>query len=143
VSYFYSSGPNANIGAGSAGGGFILQMSVTQSGCSGTGGSSRTFFINSCGSFRVAQNPTTDQLTVLFDAEYDAKKLPDVLRLVHEKNGAVKEKKLKGQYSDQAIKSGLSVDVDVHTMPRGTYYLQGIYGTDKPEKTESIRVILE
>lgn len=143
VSYFYSYGPNANIGVGSAGGGFVLQMSVTQSGCSGTGGSSRTFFINNCSGFRVAQNPTSDNLTVLFDNEYDSQRLPDALQLAHEKSGIVKEKKIKGQYSDSAIKSGLSVDIDVHTLAKGTYYLRGIYGSEKPDKTEPIRVIIE
>lgn len=143
VNYFYSSGPNATVGAGSAGGGFILQMGVTLSGCGSTGTTSRTFFINSCGGFRVAQNPTTDQVTVLFDKDYDPKKLPDALRLSHEKNGTVKEKEVKGHYSDSAVKSGVSVDIDVHTLPRGTYYLQGIYSSDKPDTTEPIRVILQ
>lgn len=143
ASYFYSSGPNATIGAGSAGGGFILQMSVTPSGCSNAGTTSRTFFINNCGSFRVAQNPTTNQVTVLFDQEYDPEKLPDELQLSHEKNGVVKEKKVKGQYPKQSVKQGLSIDIDVHNLPKGTYYLKGVYSYNKPSDTESIRVILE
>ncbi|MCX6214582.1 hypothetical protein [Spirosoma sp.] len=139
VSYFYSYGPNATVTAGSTGG-FLLQMDVTQSGCSSTGGSSRTFFINNCGGFRVANNPSTDNITAVFDKDNDTQYLPDVLRLSTEKNGVVKEVKIKGQYSDQAAKDGFSVNIDVHTLPRGTYYLQGINNTSK---SESIRVILQ
>lgn len=139
VSYFYSYGPNATVTAGSAGG-FILQMSVTNTACSITGGTSRTFFISSCGGFRVANNPATAKLTAIFDKDSDAQQLPDILRLSTEKDGMVKEVKVKGQYSDQAAKDGFSVDIDVHALPRGTYYLQGIYGS---AKEESIRVILQ
>lgn len=140
VNYFYSSGHNANIGAGPAGGGFILQMSVTNSSCNTTGGSSRTFYINSCGSFRATPNPATDKMTVVFDKDTDSQYVPDVLRLYSEKNQSVKEVKVKGQYSDQAVKDGLNIEIDVRNFPRGTYYLQGIYNS---EKSESVRVILQ
>ena len=63
-----------------------------------------------------------------------------VQRLSSEKSGTVKEVKVRGQYSDQAVKDGLKVDIDVQSLPRGTYYLQGIYSNDK---TESVRVILQ
>ncbi|RRB06843.1 hypothetical protein [Larkinella rosea] len=142
VTYFSPSGSSATVGAGSAGGGFVLQMDVTQSGCGNTGGSSRTFSITSCFGFRVANNPASDRITVLFDAEYNSEKLPDVLRIANEKSKVVKEVKVKGQYSDQIIKSGLSVDIDVHVFPRGTYYIQGIYGSDKPDQIDPIRIIL-
>lgn len=139
VSYFYSYGPNATVTAGSAGG-FVLQMSVTNSACSTTGGTSRTFFISSCGGFRAAPNPATDKVTALFDKDTDARYVPDALRLYTEKNEVVKEVKVKGQYSDQAVKDGLNIDIDVHALPRGTYYLQGVYSS---EKSESIRIILQ
>lgn len=139
VSYFYSSGPNATVTAGSAGG-FVLEMDVTQSGCSSTGGSSRTFYISNCGSFRMANNPATDKITAIFDKDIDAQHLPDLLRLSTEKDGMVKEVKIRGQYSDQAARDGFTVDIDVHAFPRGTYYLQGITNS---EKSESIRVILQ
>ncbi|MVM41809.1 hypothetical protein GO730_35940 [Spirosoma sp. HMF3257] len=138
VSYFYSYGPNATVTAGSTGG-FLLQMSVTNSACSTTGGSSRTFFISSCG-FRVANNPTTDKITALFDAGDEDQSLPSSLRLSSEKNGTIREVKVKGQYSEEAVKNGLQIELDVHSLPRGTYYLQGIYSLDR---TESIRIILQ
>ncbi len=139
VSYFYSYGPNATVTAGSAGG-FVLQMDVINSACSTTGGTSRTFFISSCGGFRASPNPATDKVTALFDKDTDTRYVPDALQLYTEKNEMVKEVKVKGYYSDQSVKDGLNVDIDVSTLPRGTYYLQGVYGS---EKSESIRIILQ
>jgi hypothetical protein len=139
VSYFQSSGPNANVTAGAAGG-FVLQMTVSQNGC-GTSSTSRTFGIRDCsGSYRVANNPTSNTVTVLFDSADDSQYLPTALQLNSEKQGKVKEVKVKGQHNDQSVKDGLKIDIDVHSLPRGTYYLQGIYDSNK---TESVRIVLQ
>ncbi|WP_338875034.1 hypothetical protein WBJ53_05395 [Spirosoma sp. SC4-14] len=142
VNYFYSYGPNATITAGSSGTGFVLEMDVTYSGCGSSGGSSRTFFITSCGGgyYRIANNPANDKVTALFEPSDDSQALPIALQLSSEKNGTVKEIKVRGQYADQAVKNGLQVDIDVHSLPRGTYYLQGIYEVGK---AESVRIILQ
>lgn len=139
VSYFYSYGPNATITAGAAGG-FLLQMNVTQSGCSSSGGSSRTFFISSCGGFRVANNPSSTKVTALFDPILDDQFIPESLRLSSEKNGIVKEIKIRGEYPNEEVKNGLQVEMDVHSLPRGTYYLQSI---NNAQKSESTRVVLQ
>ncbi|WP_461095430.1 hypothetical protein, partial [Spirosoma gilvum] len=139
VSYFYSYYVNATVTAGSAGG-FVLQMSVTNTACSTTGGTSRTFFISSCGGFRMAPNPARDKVTAIFDKDADAEHLPDVIQLSTEQDGVVKEISVKGHYTDREVADGLNIDIDVHNLPRGTYYIQGIYGSDK---AQSIRVILQ
>lgn len=140
LTYYYAFGPNATVTAGAAGGGFILQMNVTNSACNTTGVTSRTFGIRNCnGGYRVAGNPTTTTITALFDPSDDAKYLPNTLRLANEKGSTVKEIKIKGQHSSQEIKEGVKVDIDVHSLPRNTYYLQGIYESGK---VESIRVVL-
>lgn len=141
VSYFYSYYVNATLTAGSVGG-FILQMNVTNTACNTTGGTSRTFFINNCGGgyYSVSPNPTSNMVTANFDQDSDESYLPNTLQVVNDENNIIKEVKVKGQYSEQAIKSGLKVDIDVHALPRGTYYLRGIYGSTK---SESVRIVLQ
>ncbi|GAB4018871.1 hypothetical protein GCM10028773_19970 [Spirosoma koreense] len=117
-------------------------MSVSNIACGTTGGTSGTFFITNCGGgyFAVVNNPASDQVSALFDAADNDQQLPDMLRLSSKKKGTVKEGKVRGHYSSQSVKDGLRIDLDVHYLSRGTYYLQGIYNS---EKTESIRVLLQ
>ncbi|GAB3794710.1 hypothetical protein GCM10028819_09290 [Spirosoma humi] len=141
VSYFYSYDVNATLTAGSQGG-FVLQMNVTNTACNTTGGTSRTFFISNCngGYYSVTPNPTSNLVTASFDQDTDEHYLPNTLQVVNDGNTVVKEVKIKGQYSEHALKNGLKVDIDVHALPRGTYYLRGIYGSSK---SEAVRIVLQ
>ncbi len=141
VSYFQSYGPNATVGTGSAGGGFVLQMNITNLACNTVGSTSRTFGIQNCGGyFRVAENPTSNTLLALFESTDDTKYLPHTLRLMHEKAGVVKEVKIRGKYSNEDAKTGLQVGMDVYTLPKDIYYLQGLYDDGQ---IQSVRVIVQ
>ncbi|RYC66628.1 hypothetical protein [Spirosoma sordidisoli] len=142
VGYYYGYGPNVSVAptSGTNPGGFIVQVEVTNSACGTTGSTSRTFFKSNCGgSYRVANNPTSNTLTVLFDPIDEVEYLPVRMQLAREKTGVAKEIKIREEISKQDLKGGLHIDINVQDLPRDTYYIQGIYENGK---VESVRVII-
>lgn len=141
VGYFYGYGPNVTVASTSNAnpGGFIVQMDISNSICNTTGGTSRTFMKSGGGGYyRVANNPTSSTLTILFEPVDDSSRLPSTMRLTHEKKGIVKEENLKAKYSKESAKSGLQFNLDVHDLPKDTYYLQGVYETGEVRSTRIV-----
>lgn len=143
VGYFYGSGPNVSVAptSGPNPGGFLVQMNVTNIACGTTGSTSRTFMKTNCGGYyRVANNPTSNTVTVLLDPVDDVKYLPISLRLSHEKAGIVKEVNVDKKLSNDDVKGSMQVEIDVQDLPKDTYYLQGVY---QDGKVQNVRVVIQ
>ncbi|SFD80240.1 hypothetical protein SAMN05216167_107114 [Spirosoma endophyticum] len=54
--------------------------------------------------------------------------------------GIVKEVNVQENYSKEANKTGLKVNIDIHELPKDTYYLQGVYSNGKVQST---RVVIQ
>jgi hypothetical protein len=134
---YNTSGYSSNLSSRSSNGGGVFQITLTNLACNTTVNTSQTLQVTDCnGSFRVASNPSNNVITAIFEPVEDAKYLPNVVRLSHEKNGIVKEVNVREKFLKENKATGLRVDLDVKNLPKDTYYLQGIYdnGTIQSER---------
>ncbi len=114
-------------------------ISVTaQNSCGISAPYSKTFYASNCGSMSVAYpNPTSDILSLSFDDTPVA--LPQQISLYSEKTQKVvytiSHDKLTTAFSDEK-----TLNIPVHTFPRGIYYLR-VENSDR--KTDQIRIVLK
>lgn len=114
--------------------------------CGLQGGSPGTIYTNvsGCGArIAVYPNPTSQQVQVEFDRTESVELLPEQLAIYSEHSThPVKVISVRDIYNHKAFRDGNKVDVDVHNLPRGVYYIHLIGSKQKAGEAERIRIIL-
>lgn len=146
----YPNGNYCQFNTNGATGSFYIRISATNS-C-GTTTRDLVFVVQS--GYRAYSNPTKDYLSITFDNAKNLEGLPDSIELLPETSTkAVKGVVLKDIYDKNAFKNGDTVEFDVRTLTKGTYYLHLKYTTPasilaqykdakQKSKTDVVRVII-
>ncbi len=122
------------------------QVGVRVAACGGQGGSPGTIYTSVSGCFArmaVYPNPSSDVVQIEFDQTDVADLLPERLTLYSERSTKpVKIVNIKEIFDKKAFRDGNKVDVDVHSLPRGVYYIHLTSPKQKAGEVDRIRVIL-
>lgn len=146
-----NNGNSCSVNTNGATGSFYVRITATND-C-GTTTRDLVFVISS--GYRVYSNPTKDFLNVKFDSAENIDGLPESLTLYGENSmKSVKDVLLKEVFEKNAFKDKNIVELDVRSLPKGTYYLHLRYTTPKEilekykeasltEKVDKVRIIIE
>ena len=102
-----------------------------------------TICVDNClARYNVYPNPAKDHISIAFDHFASAGSMPDQITLFAENTQNAVYSTKKTEIFNSAGKNGV-FEIDVHSLPRGVYYLHIISGQEGEKKTEKIRVLLE
>ncbi|TAF94376.1 MAG: hypothetical protein EAZ32_14865 [Cytophagia bacterium] len=105
-----------------------------------------TFLMYACNGYRVAPNPAKGKINVVFDNASDLKTLPEQIDVLSESStNALRSVNVKQLFDSKQFVNGNTIAIDAEGLKSGTYYLHVKFGsqTDKKNKTDKVRIILE
>jgi len=144
VNLFTQSGFSANINPQNAG---FVSIRASATNCFGSNNATMNFTVNSCGGFRIAQNPATTTLTMIMNDPNDEvdDSTPDKFSLLNGKGNEVKTADVKEMIKKKQLKDGDKIEFNVAELPRGEYYLHSFApnNPDKDKRLEKLKVILQ
>jgi hypothetical protein len=131
-----------SINGGTCGANHFIQATVTNA-CGTTPLSNQVSYSWTCTNTgaNIYPNPARDVISVDFESESADKLLPKEILLYNEKSAIVRS--VSGSNSFSAASSTKRTQMDVASLPRGTYYLYVIPEKDSGQKTEVKRILLE
>ncbi|TAH10347.1 MAG: hypothetical protein EAZ14_07925 [Runella slithyformis] len=110
------------------------------------GNAGYTFLMYACNGYRVAPNPAKGKINVVFDNASDLKTLPEQIDVLSESStNALRSVNVKQLFDSKQFVNGNTIAIDAEGLKSGTYYLHVKFGsqTDKKNKTDKVRIILE
>lgn len=131
-----------NLNGGTCGAEHFIQATVTNA-CGTTPLSNQVAYSWKCTNTgaNIYPNPARDMISVDFESESADKSLPREILLYNEKSAIVRA--VSGASSFLATRSTRTTQMDVGSLPRGTYYLHVIPVKDSGQKAEVKRIVLE
>lgn len=138
----FANGPNnieyyLNLSSGQS-----TNIAVSATNACGT--SNRTIAFATYYGYRMYPNPAKTTVYVEFDNTEKAELLPEEIRLFSEKStNPIQRINVQEAHRQKAFKNGNQLELEVKSLPRGTYYLHIINSKRKDLETDIIRLLLE
>ena len=131
-----------NLNGGTCGADHFIRATVTNA-CGTTPMSNQVAYSWKCTNTgaNIYPNPAKDMISVDFESESADKSLPGEIRLYNEKSDVVRA--VSGASTFPATRSTRKTQMEVGSLPRGTYYLHVFPAKDSGQKAEVKRIVLE